>query len=129
MRANKARDTKPELCLRKALRRRGVPGYRLHWGKAPGKPDISYPGRRLAIFVHGCFWHRCPHCSLPLPKSHVDFWRKKFDNNRERDNRKLEALQRHGWKALVFWECQINRDPDLCAEQVKKALSTDKVGE
>ena len=57
MKANKSKDTKPEMILRKALREAGFPGYRLHWKKAPGHPDIAYPGRKVAIFVNGCFWH------------------------------------------------------------------------
>ena len=85
MQANKSKNTKPELRVRAALRDAGLSGYRLHWKKAPGKPDICYPGRRVAIFVNGCFWHRCPHCALPLPKSNVDFWRAKFARNRARD--------------------------------------------
>ncbi|MFV2062505.1 MAG: very short patch repair endonuclease, partial [Chloroflexota bacterium] len=62
MKANRARDTKPELELRSALREAGYPGYRLNWKRAPGRPDISYPGRHVAIFVHGCYWHHCPRC-------------------------------------------------------------------
>ena len=68
MQANKSKNTKPELLVRARLREAGYTGYRLHWKKAPGKPDICFPGRRVAIFVNGCFWHRCPHCALPLLK-------------------------------------------------------------
>ena len=60
MQANKSKNTKPELLVRHALRDAGLPGYRLHWKKAPGKPDVCYPGRKVAVFVHGCYWHRCP---------------------------------------------------------------------
>lgn len=77
MRSNKRRDTSPELMMRKALREAGMSGYRLQW-KVPGRPDIAYPGRKVAVFVNGCFWHRCPVCDLPFPKSNVDFWRAKF---------------------------------------------------
>ena len=59
MKANKSKDTSPELKVRKALREAGYPGYRQNWKKAPGKPDICYPGRKVAIFINGCFWHRC----------------------------------------------------------------------
>lgn len=82
MQANKSKNTKPELKVRKALRKAGLSGYRLHWKKAAGRPDICFPGRRVAIFVNGCFWHRCPHCSLPLPKSNVAFWSAKFERGR-----------------------------------------------
>ena len=67
---------------RKTLREIGLSGYRLHWKKAAGRPDIAYPGRKIAIFVHGCFWHRCPYCDLPLPKSHPEFWSEKFKRNK-----------------------------------------------
>ena len=85
--ANKSTNTKPELFVREALRSAGFPGYRLHWridgegGRYLCRPDISFPGRKLAVFVHGCFWHRCPRCNLGLPKSNVDYWIQKFDKN------------------------------------------------
>ena len=88
MRANRARDTGPELRLRRALREAGLGGYRLNWKKAPGRPDIAYPGRKVAIFVHGCYWHHCPRCYPNLPKSNPEFWARKFELNRERDARK-----------------------------------------
>ena len=93
MRANRARDTGPELRLRRALREAGYGGYRLNWRKAPGRPDIAYPGRRVAIFVHGCYWHHCPRCTQP-PES-TEFWARKFELNRERGAQapSLEALQ------------------------------------
>ncbi|WP_406660237.1 very short patch repair endonuclease [Methanolobus sp. ZRKC3] len=120
MSANVGKNTKPEIVFRKALREIGIPGYRLHWKKAPGRPDISYPGKKIAIFVHGCYWHRCPYCDLPLPKSHTDFWAEKFRKNKERDAKKEAALKFEGWDVLVFWECQIKKDVIACAEMVKE---------
>ena len=114
MSANKGKDTEPELLLRKELWKPGYPRYRLHWKKAPGKPDICYPGRRLAIFVNGCYWHRCPHCDLPMPKSNVGFWEEKFQKNKERDAQKLVELEKAGWKALTLWECQLKDDLEGC---------------
>ncbi|MBP3884305.1 MAG: very short patch repair endonuclease [Olsenella sp.] len=110
MQANKSKNTKPELMVRSALRAAGLSGYRLHWKKAPGKPDICYPGRKIAIFVNGCFWHRCPHCALPLPKSNVDFWIAKFSRNVERDERDQRLLANAGWTVLVVWECHLKKD-------------------
>lgn len=107
MRANKAKDTKPEVLLRKALRELGLVGYRLHYKKVPGRPDIAFVGKKLAIFVNGCFWHRCPYCDLPLPKSNTDWWNEKFERNIKRDQIKVEELERSGWKVLVVWECEI----------------------
>jgi DNA mismatch endonuclease, patch repair protein len=107
MRANRARDTAPELRLRRALREAGLGGYRLNWKKAPGRPDIAYPGRKLAIFVHGCFWHHCPRCYPNLPNSNPDFWARKFELNQERDGRKRRALEGGGWLVVETWECDI----------------------
>ncbi len=107
MQANKSKNTKPELLVRAALREAGYTGYRLHWKKAPGHPDICFPGRKVAIFVNGCFWHRCPRCALPAPKSNVEFWEGKFSRNRMRDARDQELLLEDGWTVLVVWECQL----------------------
>ncbi|MBR3318263.1 MAG: very short patch repair endonuclease [Atopobiaceae bacterium] len=109
MQANKSKNTKPELLVRQALRAGGLPGYRLHWKKCAGRPDVCYPGRKVAIFVNGCFWHRCPHCNLPMPKSNVAFWEAKFERNRARDKRTYEALVSGGWTVLVVWECALKR--------------------
>ncbi len=109
MQANKSKNTKPELKVREALRAAGLSGYRLHWKKAPGKPDICFPGRRVAIFVNGCFWHRCPHCGLPMPKSNVAFWQAKFDRNRARDARDNALLVSAGWTVITIWECRLKK--------------------
>ena len=107
MRANRARDTGPELRLRRALREAGLGGYRLNWKKAPGTPDIAYPGRKVAIFVHGCYWHHCPRCHPNLPKSNPAFWARKFELNRERDARKRRQLEDVDWHVFEVWECDI----------------------
>ncbi len=120
MMANGPKDTKPEITVRRILRESGHPGYRLNWKKAPGRPDIAYPGRRIAIFVNGCFWHRCPRCDLPLPKNHTEFWREKFERNVERDARKTSELESAGWTVVTIWECEIKNDPD----GVRKKLSS-----
>ncbi len=112
MSANKAKDTKPEILLRKALWKKGVRGYRLHWKAVPGRPDLVFSKYQTAVFVHGCFWHRCPHCYLPMPKSNVAFWTAKFEKNTERDQRKQQAILQLGWKVIVIWECEIKRDCD-----------------
>lgn len=107
MQGNKRRDTKPELIVRGLLREIGHSGYRLQWKKVPGRPDIAYPGKKIAIFVNGCFWHRCPKCDLPLPKSNQDFWKAKFRRNIERDQRKINELEAQGWTVHVIWECEL----------------------
>jgi DNA mismatch endonuclease (patch repair protein) len=117
----KARDTKPELRVRRALHAAGL-RFRLHIGCLPGKPDIILPGRRVAVFVHGCFWHRDPDpaCKLArLPKSRLDFWLPKFERNVERDSQNLEQLRAAGWKPVVIWECE-TLDPERLATAVAK---------
>lgn len=108
--ANKARDTKPELKLRKFLRDNGFRGYRVNWGEAHGRPDVCYPGKKLAIFVHGCFWHRCQKCTKNLPKSNSEFWKKKFELNVLRDSTKKKQLELQGWRVLELWECDIKKE-------------------
>ena len=110
MRSNKGKNTRPELMVREALREAGFPGYRLNWKGVPGRPDIAYPGRKVAIFINGCFWHSCPHCNLSLPKTHTEFWKQKFERNIERDRRKTNELEALGWTVVTIWECEIKKD-------------------
>lgn len=109
MQGNKRRDTKPEIKVRQMLREMGFTGYRCDWKKAPGRPDVAFVGRRLAIFVMGCFWHRCEVCDLPVPKKNVEYWEEKFARNRERDARNMAALEEQGWQVLVLWEHQLKK--------------------
>lgn len=122
MKANKAKDTKPEIQLRKALWAAGLRGYRLNWKKVPGRPDIAFPGRKIAIFVNGCFWHRCPICDLPLPKSNVEFWTNKFTRNVERDQLKRERLEALGWQVFTIWGCQIKKELDAQVSMLKQVV-------
>lgn len=109
MSAIKAKNTKPEVLVRKFLSSNVVRGYRLHWRKSPGRPDIAFPRRKIAIFVHGCFWHRCPHCKTPLPKSNRWYWTPKLNANVKRDARKVAELRKDKWKVVVVWECQLKK--------------------
>lgn len=108
MQGNKRANTKPELLVRQRLREAGLTGYRLQW-KVPGRPDVAWPGKRVALFVNGCFWHRCPRCNLALPKSNVEYWVVKFQRNVERDERNLRELEEAGWTVHVLWECQLKK--------------------
>jgi len=119
MKANKAKDTKPELAVRSGLWQLGLRSYRVNLKGAPGRPDICFTKKRLAVFIHGCFWHRCPRCTKSSPKTNSDFWKKKFELNVARDQVKLDALHQQGWKTLVLWECDIKRD---LAEQVERVV-------
>ena len=107
MRAVKSRDTGPELAVRKLLHA-FAPGYRLCRSDLPGKPDIAYGRRRLAIFVHGCFWHGhdCARGARE-PKTNADYWRAKIARNRARDAANLADLAALGWRAVVVHECEL----------------------
>jgi DNA mismatch endonuclease (patch repair protein) len=122
MRANKGKDTSPEMSLRKALWHSNLKGYRLNVKQLPGRPDIVYPRKHLAIFVHGCFWHRCPMCNLPLPKAHKDFWLEKFRRNVERDGTKTRKLEELSWKVLTVWECEIKEDVNSVVDHITELL-------
>lgn len=123
MRAVKSQDTGPELAVRKMLREI-APGYRLHRADLPGKPDIVYAGRRLAIFVHGCFWHGhdCPR-GARMPKANADYWRQKIARNRTRDARNVAALEAMGWRPLVIFECAL-KDPAALRARLGAALAS-----
>jgi|TARA_B100001964_G_scaffold245201_2_gene330658 DNA mismatch endonuclease (patch repair protein) len=113
--ANRSTNTGPEQVVRRMLREGGHPGYRLHWriddenGRYVCRPDITYPGREIAIFVHGCFWHRCPRCALELPKTNKEYWSEKFERNVERDRRKEQMLLGMGWEVHTIWECDLDQ--------------------
>ena len=110
MRRVKGKDTAPELKVRRLLRRMGV-GYRLHRADLPGKPDIAMPGRKLALFVHGCFWHGhdCAR-GARVPKQNRDYWVGKVGRNRTRDAANREKLAALGWRVETIWECDL-KDP------------------
>lgn len=110
MAAIRARNTKPEVIVRKFLHSRGF-RFRLHTKGLPGKPDIVLPKHRTAIFVHGCFWHL--HCcrNSVIPKTRPEWWKAKLEGNRERDRSNQLRLEELGWRVIVVWECEIA--PDL----------------
>lgn len=119
----RTRNTAPELALRKALRSRGLIGYRLNYAKAPGRPDVAFVGRKVAVFVHGCFWHACPHCALRKPKSNTEFWTRKLNANKARDARKVRELRKAGWRVLTVWECRLKKNADAEARRVEHVLA------
>ena len=124
MSANKGKNTKPELTLRRLLWSSGVRGYRLNWKKVPGRPDLAFPGKKLAVFVHGCFWHRCPICTKALPKHNTEFWRNKFYRNVVRDRSKADQLEQMGWKVITVWECQLKEAPQKIVENILQEIAT-----
>ena len=115
MRAIQSKDMQPEMVVRRLVHSMGY-RYRLHSVKLPGKPDIVFPSRKKAIFVHGCFWHQHedPSCRITrMPKSNTEYWERKLIRNKQRDQEKLKTLQELGWNILILWECQIKAQIDL----------------
>ncbi|MCC8946864.1 DNA mismatch endonuclease Vsr [Bradyrhizobium sp. Arg62] len=107
MAAIRSKHTRPEMVVRQYLFKGGL-RYRLHPKQLPGKPDIVFPSRRVAVFVHGCFWHGCTKCvdGTRVVKSNSKYWVAKIEGNRLRDARNKKALRREGWKCLTVWECE-----------------------
>lgn len=96
--------------------------FRLHRRDLPGTPDLVFPGRRIALFVHGCFWHRHPECRFTsTPKMRTEFWQAKFDGNVTRDARQQEELAAQGWNAVVICECE-TRDQDSLREILRERI-------
>lgn len=119
MSANQAKNTGPELLLKNHLKQAKLKGFISHLKHVPGRPDICYREHRLAIFVNGCYWHRCPYCKPSMPKTHKIFWKNKFKFNKERDRRKNLELKSCGWRSLTIWECQVKKYPDKCVQRIK----------
>jgi DNA mismatch endonuclease (patch repair protein) len=128
MRRVKSTDTSPEMTVRRLLTRMGV-GYRLHRKDLPGKPDIVMPGRKLAIFVHGCFWHGhdCAR-GARMPKANRPYWEAKIGRNRARDIEHRAALEAMGWRAVALWECGL-KDEAALEKQLALSLEGRGLGE
>jgi len=129
MRRIRSKNTAPELVVRRIVRDLGFTGYRLHRKDLPGKPDLAWIGRKLAIFVHGCFWH-VHDCAegLRKPQSNQAYWLPKLERNRMRDGKHLGALIDAGWNVLVVWECELRDEHSLC-ERINSFLSDSREGD
>lgn len=120
----RGRDTGPEREIRKLITGLGY-RYRLQYSKLPGRPDLAFPGRRKALWVHGCFWHRHQGCKLArLPKSRQEFWLPKLEGNRARDQRVQVDVRAMGWSTSIVWECEL-RDLDHLSRRLKEFLDDD----
>lgn len=106
----RSKDTKPEILVRRYLFSRGL-RFRKNDKRYPGSPDIVLPRYNTVVFVHGCFWHRHEGCKYAtMPKSNVEFWKKKFDKNKQRDERNHQELEEMGWNVITVWECELKKD-------------------
>lgn len=116
----RARNTSPELRLRRALWRAGL-RYRLHHPTPHGRPDVVFPARKVAVFVDGCFWHGCP-VHYVRPRSREQFWCKKLRDNVDRDRRQTIALEAAGWRVVRIWEHEVYEELEEVVRRVETAL-------
>ena len=125
MRAVKSSNTTPELAVRRAAHKLGA-RFRLERRDLPGKPDLVFPGRGCALFVHGCFWHGhdCPR-GARMPATNRAYWEAKIARNMARDKVNKAELKKLGWKHAVVWECE-TRDPEKLARILARILGTQK---
>lgn len=118
----KSKNTGPELTVRKLVFSMGY-RFRIHVVNLPGKPDLVFAGRKKAIFVHGCFWHRHEDCKkASTPASNTEYWLPKFVRTVERDRQSIEALRALGWTVLIVWECELGNMDDL-ADKLRAFLN------
>lgn len=115
-----SKNTQPELRLRKALWATGLRGYRIHSSALPGKPDIVWHSRRVAVFVDGAFWHG--HRKVFRPGKSGSYWDLKIAANKRRDRRVSRGLRAQGWQVLRFWDFEIERDADDCVNRISQML-------
>jgi len=115
------KDSVPEVRLRRELHSRGL-RFRVNLRGLPGTPDIAFTRAKIAVFVDGCFWHRCPEHGV-LPKANRDWWREKLDRNVERDRRKDGELEELGWLSIHVWE---HDDPSTVADGIEQAWRVER---
>jgi DNA mismatch endonuclease (patch repair protein) len=118
----RSKDTKPEIAVRKAAHALGL-RFRLHRRELPGTPDLVFPSRQTAVFVHGCFWHRHRCVRATTPATNVDYWAAKFDRNVRRDARNAAELRKLGWRCVRIWECQTKDSRKLAGIICRKVIA------
>jgi DNA mismatch endonuclease (patch repair protein) len=116
----RGKNTGPEIKLRKMLWSQGIRGYRIHYN-LPGKPDIVFTKKKIAIFIDGCFWHKCPAC-FQEPETRKEFWMKKIQSNVDRDKKVNEQLKADGWTILRFWEHDVRKNPDTIVKKISETI-------
>jgi DNA mismatch endonuclease (patch repair protein) len=121
----RSKNTKPEKVVRQVLTSLGL-RYRLHVNKLAGKPDITINRLKIAIFVNGCFWHQHEGCLISkIPKSNVDYWKRKLERNIERQKEAIALLNTQGYTTLIYWECETEK-PELLKVKIKEDLAYEK---
>lgn len=112
----RGKNTGPEMKIRKMLFARGIRGYRIHYN-LPGKPDIVFVKKKIAVFIDGCFWHKCPE-DFQEPETRKEFWMKKINSNVERDEKNTVQLTEDGWTVLRIWEHEVRKDPEAVVRRI-----------
>ena len=113
----RSKNTKPEVLLRKTLWNLGFRGYRIHNKDLPGKPDIVFKKKKIAIFIDGCFWHKCP-LDFQEPKTNTEYWMKKIQANVDRDKKVNEQLRNDGWVVVRIWEHSMRKEPEKTVKRI-----------
>lgn len=125
MKGNRSKGTKPEAMFTRMVWAAGGKGYRKHYRRLPGNPDLAFNKAKIAVFFHGCFWHLCPHCSAKrdlVPTLNRDYWEPKLRGNVQRFEHHREQLERLGYRVLVIWGCEFKREPEAVARSVADAV-------
>jgi DNA mismatch endonuclease (patch repair protein) len=124
MRANRPSSTSAEIRFGDALKSVGISGYSRNLSTPAGRIDICFRRELVAVLVHGCFWHRCRVCQLPIPKSHREFWLAKFRRNRARDRRQKLTLEGLGWRVEEVWEHEIEQNALPRARRIGRVIAS-----
>lgn len=122
MAAIRSKDTKPEMHVRRHVHTAGF-RFRLHRRDLPGRPDLTFPRYRLAVFVHGCFWHGHDCGRAGKPRTNTEYWRPKIEGNAARDQRNTELLVRDKWQVFTVWECTLEEDTQRLLWQLETLRS------
>jgi DNA mismatch endonuclease (patch repair protein) len=122
MKANRGKNTGLEMRLAQALKAAGLPPGDVQFRIGGTRVDLAFPTQRVAVQVHGCFWHHCPVCNLPLPSTNRSYWKRHFRINRARDKRARIEIRNEGWNLIELWGHEIESDMDNCVQRVAQAL-------
>jgi len=119
----RGKHTRPELVVRRMAHQMGL-RFRLHRKDLPGTPDLVFPSRKIAAFVHGCFWHRHPGCRRASgTRTRSDYWQSKFERNVARDREVKQQLEESGWRVVTFWECE-TRHTEAVSKQLEQIANS-----
>lgn len=122
MSANHPKGTSPEILMVSTLSSLGVASFAQNVKVADVNVDVVFMQQHVAVFIHGCYWHRCPHCQTRSPQHNRDFWLRKFAANQRRDRRNVRRIRSLGWSVFSVWECRLKQSPVREAARIVRAL-------